>query len=144
MKYTIELDVNQSRAKILELMDDPDNLFKWQEGIQSFDIVSGEQGQVGTVSKQRHKMGKREIEMTETITARNLPDEFSAVYEADNVWNQIENFFSENADGSTHWKLTSEFRCTGFMKVMCWVFPGMFKKQTQKFMNDFKNFAESK
>ena len=28
MKYTIELDVNQSRAKILELMDDPDNLLQ--------------------------------------------------------------------------------------------------------------------
>ena len=28
MKYTIEMDVNQSRAKILELMDDPDNLFE--------------------------------------------------------------------------------------------------------------------
>ena len=95
------------------------------------------------MSNQVHRMGKRQIQMTETITARDLPREFSAVYEADGVWNKVENFLEENPDGSTHWRLTSEFRCTGFMRIMCWIAPGMFKKQTRDFMGDFRDFAES-
>ena len=143
MKYSCDLTLNLPRNRVIALMDNSENLFKWQESLVSFEHASGEPGHVGAVSNMRHTMGKRTIDMTETITARNLPDEFSAVYEADGVWNRIENFFTENEDGSTHWHLISEFRCKGFMRIMAFLFPGMFKKQTVKFMNDFKNFAEA-
>lgn len=142
MKYACDMTLDLPRDRVVELMDNEENLYKWQKSLVKYEHESGEPGQVGAVSRQHHKMGKREVHMTETITVRDFPNQFSAIYAADGVWNQIENYFTENPDGTTHWHLTSEFRCKGFMRVMCWLLPGMFKKQTQEFMMDFKKFAE--
>jgi len=142
MKYSVERTREVPREKVLALFDDRDSHFKWQKGLQAFDHVSGEPGQVGAVSRLKFQMGKREIEMTETITARELPDVFTGVYEAKGVWNSVENQFTELPGGKTHWRINTEFRCQGFMRVMAFLMPGMFKKQTAEFMDMFKAFAE--
>ena len=142
MKYSVERELDVPRDKVIALFEDRDGLFEWQEGLQSFDHVSGEPGHPSAVSKLRFKMGKREIEMTETIQDRALPDLFSAVYEADAVWNLVENHFTELPEGRTHWRIQTEFRCRGFMRVIAFLMPGMFRKQTAKYMDLFKEFAE--
>ena len=87
-------------------------------------------------------MGKREIEMTETIEQRALPDLFSGVYEANGVWNLVENHCEDLPNGGTKWRIDTEFRCAGFMRIMAFVIPGVFRKQTAKYMDLFKKFAE--
>jgi hypothetical protein len=87
-------------------------------------------------------MGNKEIEMTETILRRNFPDEFSATYEAKGVWNQVVNRFIDNGQDKTRWIVESVFRCNGAMSVMAFLIPGMFKKQSLKYMQQFKAFAE--
>ena len=82
--------------------------------------------------------------MIETITKRSLPDEFSGTYEAKGVWNEIKNYFSAKDQNTTTWKIKREFIGKGFMKIMMALMPGAFKKQTLKFMNNFKEFAEGK
>ena len=55
-----------------------------------------------------------------------------------------ENIFEELPDGRTKWTSKTEFQFAGFMmKVMGFLMPGAFKKQSKKYMNDFKAFAES-
>ena len=44
MKYTIEMDIRAPRETVVALMDDPDNLPKWQKSLVSFEIASGERG----------------------------------------------------------------------------------------------------
>lgn len=143
MKYTISIQIDLPREKVIELFDNTENMYKWQTGLQSFEPLSGEPGQEGARSKLRYKMGRREVEMIETITKRKFPDEFSGTYEAKGVWNQQQNFFEESDRNKTIWRTISEFKCSGFMKIMCWLMPGAFKKQTLQFMNKFKEFAES-
>ena len=143
MKYQLELDLDVSRQKIIELFLDSDNLYKWQPDLVSFEHVSGEPRQLCAISKQVHKMGSKQIEMIETITKNNFPEEFSATYEAGKVWNLIENVFTEVSPNKTHWVLVSEFKCSGVMKLLVFLFPGMFKKQTFLFMKRFKQFAET-
>ena len=87
-------------------------------------------------------MGNREIEMIETITRRNLPEEFSGTYDAKGVHNIISNKFIELGPNKTKYLTESEFQFKGFMKLMGWLMPGAFKKQSQKFLEDFKAFAE--
>ena len=87
MKYTSEIEINKPVDRVIELFDNPDNLDKWMIGLQSFEPISGNPGQVGAKSRLKFKMGKREIEMIETITVRNFPDEFSGTYEAKGVFN---------------------------------------------------------
>jgi len=143
MKYTTTIDIRLPRDQVIALFDNTDNLFKWQPGLVSFDPISGEPGKEGAKSKLVYKMGKREVEMIETITSRNLPDEFSGTYEAKGVWNRQENFFEALDDTTTRWTSLSEFRCSGFMRIICLIMPGSFKKQTLVIMNSFREFAEN-
>jgi hypothetical protein len=143
MKYTHKIEINLPRDQVIELFDSAENMTKWQPELISFEHVSGTPGQEGAKSKLLYKMGGRETEMIETITNRNFPDEFSGTYEAKGVWNLQENFFKETGENNTEWMTISEFRCSGFMKIICWLMPGAFKKQTLKFMKRFKDFAEN-
>jgi len=145
MRYQLELEIEAPRERVLELFLDTDNLKQWQPSLVRFEQISGDGWRgVGTKSKQLHRMGSREVEMIATVTVDDYPDEFAATFEADDVWNLIENRFVEIGSDRTKWTLTSDFRSTNFMmKLMMWFLPGMFKKQTREFMGHFKEFVES-
>ncbi|NAS32763.1 SRPBCC family protein [Flavobacteriaceae bacterium R38] len=143
MKYQHEILINLPREELIKKFDNPDNMKHWQRGFISFNHESGEPGKPGAKSKLKYKMGKREIEMTETIKKRNLPEEFHGTYEAKGVFNLQENYFKIIDDNTTKWVSVSEFKFTTFtMKIMGALMPGAFKKQSYKYMTDFKNFAE--
>ena len=142
MKYTAEVAINLPVNKVVELFDNPDNMKNWMEDLQSFETISGTPGQEGAKAKLHFKMGKREIEMVETITKRNLPEEFTGTYEAKGVFNIAKNSFIPIDDNRTKYVTEQEFQFKGFMKLMGAVMPGAFKKQTLKYMNAFKEFAE--
>ena len=51
MKYTVEIEIDLPRERVIELFDSTENCFKWQKGLLSFDHLSGEPGQPGAKSK---------------------------------------------------------------------------------------------
>jgi hypothetical protein len=142
MNYTVEIDIDLPRDRVIELFDDPENLPRWQRGLVSFEHQSGEPGQPGATSRIVFQMGSRQLEMIETVTLRNLPEEFAGTYEAPGVHNIISNRFVELAPDRTRWISENEFRFSGFMKVMGVAMKGTFPKQSLKYMQDFKAFAE--
>lgn len=143
MEYETEVEISASRARVVAVFVDPEALPKWQDSLVAFEpIGEADPWAVGGKSKQLHRMGSREVEMVQTITARDDPAYYAATFEADKVWNLVENWFEDRGD-STVWKVRSEFRCEGlFMRAMCFLFPGMFKKQTREFMEKFKAYVE--
>lgn len=143
MKYQLETTINAPINKVIELFDSTENMKKWQPELVSFNHVSGTPGKAGAVSKLVYKIGKKNVEMIETITVNNLPHEFSGIYEANNVKNPQMNFFEPTENGKTKWTVHSEFQCNGFMRIMAALMPWAFKSQTKKFMNQFKQFVES-
>lgn len=142
MKYSSEIEINLPVKKVVELFDNPDNLKLWQPGLQSFQHLSGTPGEPGAKSKLHFKMGKRDIEMIETITVRNLPEEFSGTYEAKGVWNEVKNHFIPLDGNRTLYRSENEFRFSGFMKIIGFLMPGAFKKESMKYLQQFKEFAE--
>lgn len=142
MKYITEIEINKPVDKVIALFDNPDNFEKWMDGLQSFVHISGTPGQVGAKSLLKFKMGKREVEMIETVTVRNLPHEFTGSYEAKGVYNIVKNKFIELPGSRTKYISEQEFKFKGFMKLFGLIMPGMFKKQSMKYLTDFKNFAE--
>ncbi|MGB7786229.1 MAG: SRPBCC family protein [Salinimicrobium sp.] len=142
MKYTQEIEINRPIDEVVALFKNPENLYKWMDGLQSYQQLSGVPGQPGAKSKLEFKMGKREIEMVEIIKVNDLPEEFTATYEAKGVFNVISNKFIELPDGRTRYITENEFRFKGFMKLMGWLMPGAFKKQSWKYMLAFKEFVE--
>lgn len=143
MKYSQSIEINLARDKVIELFDNPENMKHWQPGFISAQPLSGEIGQAGSKTLLKYRMGRRVVEMIETISVRNLPEEFSGTYEARGVWNEVNNFFHETAEGRTSWRAENEFRFKGFMKLMAAIMPGAFRKQSFKYMKLFKEFAES-
>ena len=142
MKYTVEAEIDLPINRVIELFDSPDNMKKWMQGLQSFELLSGTPGQPGAKSRLRFKMGKREIEMIETVTVRNLPHEFSGTYEVKSVFNIVRNNFIPLSENRTKYVSEQEFQLKGIMKLLGLLFPGAFKKQSLKYLADFKDFAE--
>lgn len=143
MQYKTEVIINLPRDRVIELFDSFENLKEWQEGLISHDHISGEPGMPGAKTNLVYDMGKRRTEMIETITVRNLPDEFSATYDAKGVHNIVRNFFYDEGE-STRWLLDSDFQFHGYMRIMSIFMPGsMFRKQTRQSMEAFKKFAEN-
>lgn len=143
MKYSNHVIINKPLSRVIELFDSEENLYKWMDGLQSYEHVSGEAGKEGSVAKMRFIMGKRDVEMTETTTKNNFPHEYSAVYETKGIYNPQQNLFTAIDENTTKYESISEFRFDGFgMKLMGWLMPGAFKKQSQKYLDAFKAFAE--
>jgi uncharacterized protein YndB with AHSA1/START domain len=143
MKYESEMTIDLPRQRVVELFDDPDNLSNWQLGLKRFELVSGEAGQPGAKSRLEYDMDGRQIEMIETIERRALPEEFTATYEANGVWNRVTNRFYETDAGQTRWVVENEFRFSGWVRILSLFVRGSFRAQTKQNMMDFKAFAES-
>ena len=143
LTYTCEATVDLPRARVIELLEDHENLPKWQEGLVEFRPLTGTPGQTGATALIRQKMGSKIIEMTETVTERDGLARYCATYEAKGVWNRVDNIFSDTPEGHTRWRVETEFRCTGLMWLFAKLAPGMFRKETEKYMANFKAFAES-
>ena len=143
MRYICEIVIELPKARVIELFDSFENLKKWQKGLVETQHISGEPGMPGAKTRLRYDMGKRQMDMIETITARNMPDEFSGTYDASGVHNIVTNTFHDEGE-FTRWKLDCEFQFSGWMRILSFFMgEGRFKKQTQTMMQSFKNYAES-
>lgn len=143
MKYSVSITIDKPVDEVIALFDNVDNMKKWMDGLESYKPISGTAGEVGAKSQMEFKMGKREIKMVETITAKNLPEEFTATYEAKGVFNIVKNSFEPLPGNKTKYSTEQEFQFKGFMKLIGLLMPGAFKKQSMKYLKDFKAFAES-
>lgn len=144
MNYTVEIEIDKPLDEVIKLFDNTKNMFKWMEGLQSFEPVSGTPGELGAKSELKFDMNGRKIDMIETITKRNLPDEFAATYEAEGVFNIVSNKFISEGMDTTRWISENEFQFTSLpMKIFGFFMPGMFRKQSLKYLENFKKFAES-
>lgn len=143
MKYTCEITIDKPVNRVIELFDNPDNMKYWMKGLESFEHISGTPGQPGAMSKLKFKMGKREMELIETIITRNLPEEFSGIYEANGVFNEVKNKFMPVSENATRYITENHFEFKGFMKIIAFIMPGAFKKQSVKYLKAFKEFAEN-
>lgn len=143
MKYTAEIEINLPIDRVVMLFDDPSNLGKWMEGLQSFEHISGTPGQPGAKSRLKFFVHNRNLELIETITIRNLPDEFSGTYETKGIYNIVKNKFIALPGNRTKHISEQEFQFNGLMKLIAFLMPGAFKKQSMKYLADFKKFAES-
>lgn len=144
MKHKGFIDINQSRNKVVELFEDPKNLKEYQDGFIRKEPVSGKQGHVGAVSKMYYKHGKQEMELVETITKNELPDAFEASYHHVHMDNTMKCSFLELGENRTRYEFEYEYTRIDWVmpKLMAMLFPGMYRKPAEKWLRQFKAFAE--
>ncbi|WP_459212299.1 SRPBCC family protein [Aquimarina rhabdastrellae] len=142
MKYTHAIELELSRDQVLQKFEDENTMKHWQKGFISITHISGNKGKTGAVSTLQYKMGKRVVDMVETITHENLPDEIHFTFDTKNVYNIQQNFFKVLPNGHTKWIAKNEFKFGGFMKIIGFLFPNAFKKQSYAYMSAFKTYIE--
>ena len=143
MKYQTEIEIKIPRDQLVALYADRENYRHWQPSLVKIEQIKGDGFETGSQARLTVKMGKREMEMVETISRNELPERIDQVYETPGVYNKNENVFIAVDASKTRWVQENLFEFEKFpLKLMATFTPGMFKKQSQKYMADFKTYAE--
>lgn len=144
VKYTGTVIINKPQQEVAKYFADPQYLGSYQDGFLRKEFVSGEIGQKDAVSKMYYKQGKGEMELTETILVNNLPDSFEGFYHHKHMDNTMKTSFIAIDKNTTKYVTEVEYVVfRGFIpKVLGLFFKGMFRKQGEKWMMNFKNFVE--
>ena len=144
MKFTCAVEINLPREKVVALWNNPDNLKHWQDGFERFEHLSGTKNTAGSKGIMHYNFKGQPMELKETIIEFNLPDVMEGEYVHIHMTNRMRNIFTEVAANKTRWSAEIDYiKFNSFkMKVFAFFGKGMFRKQTQKWLNQFKVFAE--
>lgn len=143
MKYTVSVLINAPLKKVVALWENPDHFYQWQDGFESITHLEGVPNTEGAKSKIVLN-DKMRIELIETIIINNLPIEKTAIYEHIHMTNTQTTRFEAKGDYQTNYISEVEYqKFNGLMiKLMAKLFPGKFKGQSEKWMQQFKDFVE--
>ena len=149
LKYSEEIIINANIDTVSVLFDNPYNMKEYMDGIESYTVLSGNIREVGAkaelvVSYVEEDVVKRKIVMIEEIITNNLPDEKKVTYTAAAVYNIVINKLIKVSDNKTKFINEQEFEFKGYMKVMGFFMPSAFKQQSRIYLENFKNFVESR
>ena len=109
MKHSGSIVINKSIELVARLFADRANLKEYQDGFQRKELISGESGKNGAVSKMYYDDGKRKMELTETITSNNLPHSFEAFYHHKHMDNTMKCNFTALDENSTRYDYEFEY-----------------------------------
>ena len=141
MKFTSVININKPIKEVTEAFLDPECMRQSHEGFIGKELISGNPNEVGA----KYKLIYKKFEMTETITINDLPHSFSGLYEHSHMTNTMNSTFEAISDKETKFSSEIEYiKFNGFaIKVMAKLFPGMFKKQVNKWLKRFKVYVEN-
>ncbi|OEK00982.1 hypothetical protein BFP97_05415 [Roseivirga sp. 4D4] len=145
MKHNGNIIIEKPAHVVAELFMDPRYLAKYQEGFERKELISGQAGKNGAVSKLYYKHGKRQMELTETIISNNMPESLKAFYHHKHMDNTMICKFIPLTDHSTRYETEVEYtRIDWFLpRFFAILFPNMYKKPAEKWMHNFKDFVEN-
>ena len=142
MKYTISNIINKPLDEVIAKFKDPEAAKEWMEGLKSHTLTSGTAGEVGAKTDFVFLHKGKEMIISETILEQNFPDQIKFAYQSPMGENEVEMLFEQLPDGTVKQTNNSYFKLTGFMKLFGFLLKGMFKKQSFKYLNGFKEYAE--
>ena len=144
MKYKGSIIIDKPIEQVAALFADQNNNGEWQEGFVRKELLSGTEGQVGAKSMIYLKQGKREMELKETIMSNDLPYSMEGFYEHKHMDNSLKATFTAINENQTQYENYVEYSRINWVmpKLMAILFPSMFRKQGEKWMQNFKAFVE--
>lgn len=142
MKFMQSVDINKPLSEVIEFFSNRSNRRYWMGGFVSSVLLSGDEGQPGAKSKMEFMVGNKKIEITETILINKLPEEFTCTYESQGVFNTVKCMFAEISETTTDFCTVQEFQLKGLLKIIAFFMPGTLKKQSIKYLIEFKVYCE--
>lgn len=144
MKFQGFVEIAKPRSEVVRYFTDPNHLGDYQDGFVKKELISGEAWQNGAVSMMLYQYGSRDLELTETVLDNQLPDTFEAHYHHKHMDNTMKCTFIALDDQHTRYEYEFEYTRINWVmpKLMAILFPGMYRKQGEKWMRQFKTFVE--
>lgn len=144
MQFTCKVSIKKPINELISLWLDESNFKHWQDGFISLELIEGKKGELNSKSKITLQQGKHSMELIERIMVNDLPRERKSFVEHKHM-NNIQTV-SFNALSEEETECVSVIEYTEFKhlipRIMAVLFPSMFKKQVQKWLDQFKQFAE--
>lgn len=143
MKLKFETVIDASLDTVWAAFDNPDNMTRWQQNLESFNRLSGEPGQPGAVSELVYDEKGKKVVLKETITERRQPDFLAGTYKSPMGMTLIVNHFEVIDENSTRWTAWCNFTFQGIMKIMSLFIAGKIRERTEGDMERFKLMVET-
>ena len=145
MKSVFEIEVNVPQEKLAELFADPENYKKWMGDLEGYEIISGKPGMVGSKYRLMQKNGDKNTDFIATVTASNLPNEFSMNVEEPNVAQvSVTGQFVVLSPEKTKFISKEEFKFKGISnKIGGLLYQRSIKGDHHRYTMNFKHFAEN-
>lgn len=142
MNYQTHIQINKPLEEVISKYTDSNGYKHWMRGLSEYKTYEGVTGETGAKSIVRFDLGKRKIEMSETILSNDLPNSITVRYDAPGVRNVVKSEFTA-AGNKTEIVQHQEFKFQNLgMRIFGVLFPRIFKKQSQQYANDFKAYIE--
>lgn len=142
MRYQVVVDIDLPLKEVVQKFENTENYYDWMKGLEKIEQVKGEPGEEGAETYLIFNTGKRKMKMLEKVLRNDLPASYLVSYEVKGVYNEVDNQFEALDKNRTQYTTDNLFEFKGIMKLMAFLMRGSFKKQSLKYLNDFKKFVE--
>ncbi len=145
MKYISHIEINKPLHDVFEFWNNSENHHLWQDGYIKTTLLEGVIDTVGAKSEIVLKHKNQEMILIETILSINFPFEKEALYEHKHMSNTQKTIFESISDTQTRYTTEVNYvKFNGILpRLMGKLFPSMFKKQSEKWMVQFKAACEN-
>ena len=143
-KFSGSVEINASVEKVTAYFINPAYLGEYQDGFVRKELLEGEAGANGAVSKMYYQYNGRDMVLTETITANHLPHSFEAFYHHKHMDNTMKCTFTPLDRNRTRYNYEFEYTRMNWImpRLIAILFPSVYRKQGEKWMQQFKEFVE--
>ena len=143
MKLKFEITIDADRDTVWAAFDNPDNLTRWQQGLENVEFVSGKRGERGAITRLHYDADGKKVVLTETITERQAPRYMAATYETPQSGTLIVNQFEEYNRRTTQWTAWCNFTLRGYMRFLAVFVRRAVRQRTEGDMARFKLMVET-
>ena len=148
LSYYEEIIINSDIQNVIDLHEDPNYLEHYMNGFISFKTVQGESRKTGSISEisivfNSNESVTRKIVMKEKVLSNNLPNEKVIQLNTGSVNNLITYRFVKLGKDKTQFFRTHEYEFNTYMKVYSFFMSRKIKRESYKYLKNFKNFVEN-
>lgn len=144
-KFKGSIIINKPVDQVVALFLDDSHRGKYQDGFLQKEVTYGKSGDNGCEAILYYEMGPRVMKLTETVTHNRLPESYKAFYHHKHMDNTMKVSFKAIDDNTTQYDYEYEYVRVAWIipRLMFILFPGMYKKQGEKWNKQFKEFVEN-
>ena len=141
--YKAEVVINKPLEVVFAEFNNSENTKKWISEIKKFEVVEENHGKTGSLYNIVVENQGQEIKMTQKVMAYVPNEKVTFFFDAENMLKKDDYTFSEN-NGITTINLNSSCNSKSYiMSCMLPFFKGKLEEQSQRYLENFKEFVEN-